>query len=127
MAMLLTRGQILAADDRPTVDVPVPEWGGTVRVVTLTGAERDEWEAQYADGIGATPNVRASLAALCIVDGEGKRMFGGADVTELGKKSGSALDRLWDAACRLNRIRARDVEELTKNSEGGQAGDSSSA
>ena len=122
MSELLTRAAILAAADMPTVDVPVPEWGGTVRLVTLTGAERDAWEAQFTGDEKERPgNIRASLAAICIVDAEGNRMFGDADVIDLGKKSAPALDRIFDAACKLNRLRPSDIEELEKNSDGGQA------
>jgi len=42
--MLLTRDEILKAEDIQYETVPVPEWapGGTVRVKTLSGEERDE-------------------------------------------------------------------------------------
>ena len=41
---LLDRATILAADDLRHVDVDVPEWGGVVRVRSLTGAERLDME-----------------------------------------------------------------------------------
>ena len=41
MSGLLSKEQILAAEDLPHKDVPVPEWKGTVRVRALTGFERD--------------------------------------------------------------------------------------
>ncbi len=42
---LLTKDDILGADDLATEDVEVPEWGGCVRVRALTGTERDAFEA----------------------------------------------------------------------------------
>ena len=36
----LTRDDILAADDMAYQNVSVPEWGGSVRVRTLCGADR---------------------------------------------------------------------------------------
>ena len=50
----LTRDEILGADDLKTESVKVPEWGGTVLVRELTGAERDEWEASVVKTNGTT-------------------------------------------------------------------------
>lgn len=44
MAGLLTREQILKAQDRTYKDVSCPEWGGKVRIQSLSGAERDQFE-----------------------------------------------------------------------------------
>ena len=38
---LLSKSAILCANDLQTEDVDVPEWGGTVRVRSFTGRERD--------------------------------------------------------------------------------------
>ena len=42
---ILTRDQILQANDLVTETVEVPEWGGSVFVKSLTGVERDQFEA----------------------------------------------------------------------------------
>ena len=41
--MLLNKEQIQSVSDLETQDVEVPEWGGTVRLKSLTGAERDRF------------------------------------------------------------------------------------
>jgi hypothetical protein len=41
---LLSRDDILNADDLTIETIAVPEWGGEVNVKTLTGAEKDKWE-----------------------------------------------------------------------------------
>lgn len=116
---LLTKEQILKAEDLPREVVDVnAEWGGEVTVRTLSAHERDLWELRQA-GKSEKPdefNVRASLCALCMVDAEGKQMFGLVEVAALGKKSGAALDKVFEVACRLNRIGAEKVEEAKKNS-----------
>lgn len=130
--MLLTREQILAADDLSIEDVPVPEWGGIVRVRGLTGAERDGLEAETVSLQGRTPhmkmeNFRARLVARSMVDDAGKRLFTLRDVEALGQKSAVALQRVFEVAQRLSGLSAGDVEELVKNYVSDQDEDSSSA
>lgn len=124
--MLLTKEQILAADDLPTKEVPVPEWGGSVFVRTMTGIERDAMEAEAIVMRGESvemnrENTRGRLLARAICDAGGNRLFTDADAPALGKKSGAALSRLYDVASKLNRLTAADVDELSKNSDAGQS------
>lgn len=123
---LLSREQILQAEDLVYEDVEVPEWGGTVRVRGLTGAERDQFEASIVSLNGRqskvdTRNVRAKLAALTIIDEDGKRLFTDQDVQQLGLKSAAALDRVFDVAQRLSGLSDQDIEELAENLTGGQS------
>jgi len=114
---MLTREQILGADDLPREKVEVPEWGGSVYVRTMTAAERDAFE-QSLVGDGNTvqlSNVRARLAALTMVDVGGKRLFSDADVEALGQKSAAALTRIVEVAQRLNRLQPDDIEDLAGN------------
>ena len=128
---LLSRDQILGAEDLGHEDVAVPEWGGTVRVGMLTGAERDAFEQEIVVRQGKKTvldlnNVRARLVARCVVDGEGQRVFGESDVKALGRKSAVALNRVFEVAQRLNGLTEQDMEELAGNSANGQSGDSTS-
>lgn len=124
---LLNRDQILTADDLPTEDVEVPEWGGTVRLRALTGTERDAFEVSVAgDGKKNLSNLRARLVALSVVDDKGERLFTDADVKKLGLKSAAALDRLFDKARHLSGLDEDDVEELAGNSDAAQSGASTS-
>jgi len=126
---LLTRDAILQAQDLPTQDVEVPEWGGTVRVRALTGAERDAFEQSIVEQRGKSTrmnlqNVRAKLVALTVVDENGNRIFSDADAKLLGQKSAAALNRVFEVAQKLSGITPEDVEELTKNSDSDQSEDS---
>lgn len=117
---ILTREQILQAQDLHTEEVAVPEWGGSVLVRGMTGTERDAFEASILEmnGKGSRMdmrNLRAKLAALCMVDEQGERVFTEKDAGELGKKSATALSRVFEAAQRLSGLTAADVEELQKN------------
>jgi len=117
---LLTKQDILNARDLATEDIDVPEWGGTVRVRTLTGRERDLFEASLTTGEGKKrkvdlANIRAKLVAMCIVDETGAREFEDTEIAALGAKSAAALDRVFSACQRLNGLSSQDVEELEKN------------
>lgn len=131
MSQYLSKDQILAADDVQLEDVDVPEWGGKVRVKSLTGTERDGLEASLIEGKGKNAsvnlaNLRAKLVARSIVDDAGNRIFQDADVKALGAKSAAALNRVYEVAQRLSGITQEDVDELTKNSEATQSEDSGS-
>ncbi|MGH3927651.1 MAG: hypothetical protein ACRDS1_01415 [Pseudonocardiaceae bacterium] len=111
----LGREAILSAEDSVTEDVEVPEWGGTVRVRGLTGAERDKIEALVA-GNGKKmnfANLRARMCAASVVDESGERLFGEADIAALGGKSAAALDRVFSVVQRLSGITDEDIDELT--------------
>ena len=121
---LLTRDAILKAEDLPYEDVAVPEWGGTVRVATLTGTAYDAWNEANTDEDGnrSLEDFSASLCALCIVGADGKPVFGENDVRRLGGKSCNALRRVFAVASRLNGLGT--VRDAEKNSDGGQTSSS---
>jgi len=122
---VLNRQQIDAARDIPEEIVPCPEWGGDARIVGFSGAARDAWESDLlAAGAGhdgesvvksRMENIRASLVARCLVDADGNRLYSDAEIAALGRKSAVVLDRLYEVASRLNKLRKSDIEELEKN------------
>lgn len=123
---LLSRDAILAADDREYEVVPCPEWGGEVRLRSLTGSERDAYEQSLVQTRGKSRemnlrNARAKLVALCAVDENGNRLFTDADVNALGKKNAKPLDRLFDAARRLAGLSEDDVDRLTEDFDDAQS------
>lgn len=119
--MYLTRDQILATADLPAEDVEVPEWGGTVRVRTMTAAERD-----VISGITDDIHFMERLVAVVVIDEAGNRVFSDADVEALGKKSAHALTRVFRVGLRLSSMQAGAVDGAVKNS-GASAGDTSSS
>ena len=117
MVDYLTKDAILGADDLPFEDVPVPEWGGTVRVRGLTGTERDRFEFKMA---AAKDNpdqveVRAQVAGRCLVDADGKRLFTDKELSKLGAKSGAALDRVFDKVRDLSGMGDKAVEAAAED------------
>lgn len=118
---MLTKEQILNANDLETQTVDVPEWGGSVRIREMTGSERDAFEQATLKKNGKNydlnlSNIRARLCSLCIVDEYGQRMFSDSDISALSAKSSRALDRLFSLCQKLNGLNKEDVDELSKNS-----------
>ena len=113
---MLTRDQILGAGDLAVESIDVPEWGGSVCIRVLTGAERDRFEQEIQSAKGKPiDNVRARLVALCVCDDQGLRLFTSADIAALGEKSATALDRIFTRSLSVNKLNSDDVETAKKN------------
>lgn len=130
---VLSRADILNAEDTRIEDVPVPEWGGVVRVRGLKGVERDAYEAsimthndETGQFIPTLENARAKLVVRSAVDADGKPLFKENDLFDLGNKSAAALQRVWAKARELSGLSEEDVKKLVKNSKAAQSEDSSS-
>lgn len=131
MSTVLTRDEIFAAQDTRIEWVDVPEWGvgKGVFIRGLTGTDRDAFEMAMLDQkrdkrgrptsqeINLT-NLRAKLIVRTAVSTDdpvtAELIFRPSDVEMLGRKSGSALQRLYAVAQRLSGLSNEDVEELTK-------------
>jgi hypothetical protein len=133
MSTLLDKAAILAASDLKTLEVEVAEWGGTVRVRTMTGTDRDAFESSLVtigeDGTRKPEmtNYRAKLVAMTLVDPDGKLMFGVEEIGHLAGKSAAALQRVFEAAQKLNGMGDGADEAAAKNSEAGLSEGSTSA
>lgn len=127
----LNREDILGAQDIEIEEVNVPEWGGSVFVKGMTGTERDRFEASIVEQRGKDTkvnmvNIRAKLASETICDKEGVRLFSIKDAKALGKKSASALQRVFDVAQRLSGITGDDLDELSEEMEANPSNGSAS-
>jgi hypothetical protein len=130
---ILTRQQIVDAQDIKTQMVEVPEWGGSVVVRMMTGADRDRFE-QSMVAIGADgkrepnlTNMRSKLVAMCAVDEQGNLLFGPDEIDHLAKKSAAAIERVFVVAQELNGLAPKEVESAVKNSAPGPSDASTSA
>ncbi|MDX3405523.1 hypothetical protein PV708_04695 [Streptomyces sp. ME02-6977A] len=121
---LLGKDQITAADDRQWEDVDVPEWGGTVRLLGMSGTERNAYQSSLVvlghDGKPTRMNMADQLAKLvgkCLVGEDFERLFTDKEVKALGAKNGAVLERLSKVASRLSGLRKEDVEDAEGKSE----------
>lgn len=120
--MLLTKDQILSLDDREYKEVEVPEWGGSVRLASMSAADRDAFEASLipdkkSKASDRMKNFRARFLSRCIVDAEGNSVFDAHSVVLLGRKNASVINRLFDIARELNGMTEEDVQDIEGNSE----------
>ena len=134
--LLSSADDILAIQDREYEDIEVKQWGLTVRIATMSGADRDKWELSMMQTDASSERgfklnmdaySRAGLIALCLVDESFNRIFDTKEKIEsLSQKSAAVLDVLYEASQRINGITDADIDDLEKNSVAVQNGDSGS-
>lgn len=117
---MLSKNDILGAKDIKIELVDVPEWGGSVYVKEMTGAERDKYESSILEIKGDRQtvnlqNARAKLASYTICDENGNRLFTETDISALASKSATALQRIFEKGMSLSKIGKDDMDSLTKN------------
>lgn len=114
--MPLTKEQILAANDRRSIEVAVPEWGDSVRLAVMTGTERESFERMWTEtDQKLLPQYKVKMLRRCIVDESGATMFTDADLDLLGQKNALVIDRLFTECMKLNGFQKDSVEEAAKN------------
>ena len=104
--MALNAKQILAADDRPIVEVHVPEWasGGddVVCLRAMDGVELYRYHTRFSEVTEKTPeDIMARQVAACACDVAGERLFTEKQVAKLARKNGAPLRRLFDESQKL--------------------------
>tara|TARA_Y100001968_G_C19321768_1_gene699667 strand:- start:119 stop:472 length:354 start_codon:yes stop_codon:yes gene_type:complete len=117
--MALSKDAILAAKDTDVHEVDVPEWGGSILLRSMTGAQRNNYEhwAHKQSNLKSPDyrGIRERLIISCAVDADGKPLFTEDDLAALSDKNSEVIDRLH-AKCRL--ICGMDdeaIEDAAKN------------
>jgi hypothetical protein len=123
---MLTREQILAADDLKSEEVAVPEWGGSVRVIAMTGTARDAFQERMAVTDKTISYYQNSLLMATVVGEDGAQLFTSSDMVALSAKSAAAVTLVVTVAERLNGFGLKAVETAEKNSEAAPSGSSGS-
>lgn len=92
----------------PFRDVFIEQLGGTVRVIGMTGAQRDHWEASSVRVENGQPvqhqeNQRARFLVQCLADpADGVRLFKDEEAPALGFVPAEILDPLVVLAAELS-------------------------
>lgn len=116
----LTKEQILSQEDRPTMTVSVPEWGGDVKIRKLSARQKAIMESywKFDDNGKFLPESgqgdRARLVALSCINEDGSQMFSVADAVSLDDKSFEAVRVIAEAAAKFNGF---DKKDTVKNSQ----------
>lgn len=105
--------------------------GDFVFVRELTARERDDYEVsllpEKEDGERDMQDFRARIAVRSLCDKDGKNILEVQDYKKLSENiSGNKMKTIATAVNRLNKIALGDNEEIVKNSEAAQSGNSTS-
>lgn len=112
------RDDIFAVNDRKIEPVQVPEWGKTLYVRSLSGAERDTMETALlnANRAGTLKGLgRAIVAVAYGCDETGASIWTQEDAPALADKNANALERIRKAGDVLNKLDTSAEETLEKN------------
>jgi len=82
----LSADQILAADDFDYLDVDIPQWGGTLRLRSMTAAEVHLFNKAMAEPDGRETSI-ARAVFFSAVDGDGNKLFNEDNWLDLQGKS----------------------------------------
>lgn len=119
---MLTREQILATDNFEFDEMEIPAWGGTIRLRTMSGADRDKFDSQcvrqqVGDKSVDMAGLRTLLLTLCIVGEDGKPMFNKKDVEALNGLDSRAVRDVYERISKTNELGEVATEEAEKNSD----------
>lgn len=141
---MLTKEKIKAKQDRKREWVATPDWadeGATpeevaacgVWIGSMSAGARDSYETELLER-SSEDGERIDLVGIKTVlvirtaeNEDGSRMFDDDDYSWLVSKSCIPIRDLYEVASRLNKVTKQDVDELTKNSDAGQADSSPTA
>lgn len=112
---MLTKDAIFSAEDIRTRDVEVPEWGGSVRVRTMTGSDRQSFYAamSHNEKHNLPDNMMERLIIATVIDEQGNPLFVPSDIPKLAKKSAVALNRVFEVASELNGLTSKSIDKMT--------------
>jgi len=111
---VLSRADILALNDCKTKEVPVKEWGGSVKIKVMNGLERDAFEKYLAEDHGSI-HFATKLLSLALIDDDGKPLFTHEDMNALAEKNGIVLQELSKEILQFNGLTAESLEVAEKN------------
>lgn len=109
------REKILATNTLPREPIEMPEWGCTVWVYALTGAQRDAIEAHVLKNRNDLSHLRARIVVYSARTEDGERLFTDEDIPALEEQAGSALERIFQCAQAVSCLESAGIEELKKN------------
>lgn len=122
-ATVLTAGSIEAIADFAVEEVPVPAWGGSVFVRTLTADQRDEFVTTFINEetgkvLRSARSVTATLLAMTVCNAAGELLYPDQEKGRrvFARKSAKATDTLFGRASELNALTEADIEDLAGNS-----------
>lgn len=115
---LLTADEIFAAKDIIEVEVPVPQWGGWVRIRTLSQKQSADLRKKSTRINPATKQAELdneALEQLLFIEGVIEPKFTMADYGRLSEKSMAAVTKVLKAIMDASGFSSESVDEATKS------------
>jgi hypothetical protein len=110
----LSRDQILSANDRKTDVVEVPEWGGSVKIRSMSGAQAEEFKKLVDDDDLTEVQTLIKVISMSAVDDTGSQLFTDSDLEALAEKSITVLNHVAAACMKVNGFNQEEVAEDLK-------------
>lgn len=118
------RKRLLNANDIKVEAIDIPAWGGTYYLRVISGKAREQFEEAYSQE--KMKNFRLRFLVLTLCDEEGKPILADSDMDALGERSSVEINRVFDAAWKLNAFTQEAVDALGEGSQNVQSDASSS-
>lgn len=127
---MLTRDMIAEAIDYEMIEKEIPEWGGTIFLRSMTAHNYDAmqvWFARFGGEKGSMQvllreepellnGLKTTLISYCLCDKDGTFLFDDEEGRAiLQSKSGTVIDRLYDAAMALNKLTEEEIVDEKKD------------
>jgi hypothetical protein len=93
MGYITSANEILAKDDFTYEEIDVPEWGGTLRLRSLSGAQRTIITARAQKNRATGDGLYEQLIIMSAVDEDGKLIFDEKQHLEMMKSRNSAVTK----------------------------------
>jgi len=113
--MLLNKQQIKDVDDLPSKVVHMPEWGGDIKLKTMSAKHRIEFERLNANTKTELETIIHLIMFSCVNE-DGSLMFEKEDYTFLSNKSAKSLMRLFSEAVDMSTLSEKSLDKKAKNS-----------
>lgn len=116
---LIKFDDVLKVEDIPTVDIPVPEWGGSVRVKHWTKSQRDEFARRNSGDKSEDDKKKTQEWLICLlaINEDGTPWCTPEMFKELDKKNPKGVDAIVNGIIKLvSPVTEEDVKAAEKNS-----------
>jgi hypothetical protein len=113
--MLLNKQQIRDIDDLPSKIVHMPEWGGDIKIRTMSAKHRIEFEKLNVNAKTELETI-INLIMFSCVNQDDSLMFDKNDFEFLSSKSAKSLMRIFEEAVGMSTLTEKKLEEKAKNS-----------
>lgn len=113
---LLSKQDILSAQDTAFEYVDIPEWNGKVKIFGMSLAEHIEFEKLKSDNnSGVSADQIVFVLSNGIRNEDGTRMFTKDEAKLLLNKNTSVVSKLFSKCAELSRVSTEDIKEEEKN------------